>query len=769
MLHYILQVVTFQLLFLIIYDVFLRKETFFNLNRVYLLGTALLSVVIPFIKIEQIKTVVAKDFVIRLPEVIIGETTTVASGIDPQIAMEAGINIEPEPTSIWNIILISGMCLAALILVIKVSKLLWLASKHPKRWSGNFLIINLLNSTKAFSFFHYIFLGEKLNIQERSSILEHEIVHVKQRHTLDLLLFEVFRIIFWFNPLVYMYQKRIAALHEYIADANAVKLHNKADYYDNLLSQVFETQQFSFVNPFFKHSLIKKRIIMLSKSKSKRINIIKYALLIPIVFSMLIYTSSYAQEKTVTTEAEHVVDQELSDEDLYNKYYEDFVNLYSSKAITNEDLDTYILGNENYIKSRDEFIKSKAFGTYLKDLRVAKENEKTSSKTPFSETLDPITYEAYLQYKKTDEARLEWESRPKDGILRLVVTEAGNMTPEEKTKFDEKVALIESEELYKGLLMVSVDGRTKMVVEDVSNYTKFKKELTEETVVEQETLDLEVPFAIIHEVPTFSFCDSFKSQEERKQCLVDNISKHVNKKFNTDLAKKLGLSGRQRINVMFKIDKKGVVTGVKARAPHPALEEEAIRVINELPQFIPGKHKGKPVVVPYSLPILFQVHADTSVEKGENYNVGSVEEVKQIVKDHNTTKVQDKEVPFAVVDEVPMYESCVGLPDNEARKKCVSREVAIYVNKNFNVDLASKLGLLGRQRITVIFKIDKLGYVTNVKARASHPDIEKEAIRVIKGLPQFIPGKHKGKPVIVPYSLPITFQIAPDTNKDKKN
>jgi hypothetical protein len=209
MLHYVLQVVVFQLCFLIIYDVFLRKETFFNWNRAYLLITALLSIALPFIKIERIKTIMPEAFIIRLPEVIIGDITETNS-IHPDITNLAGITVQPEPISLWNIILISGMCIASLLLVIKIMKLLWLASKNPKHWNNNLLIIKLTNSNAAFSFFHYVFLGDKITANHRSSILEHERVHVEQKHTLDLLFFEVLRIVFWFNPLVYMYQNRIA-------------------------------------------------------------------------------------------------------------------------------------------------------------------------------------------------------------------------------------------------------------------------------------------------------------------------------------------------------------------------------------------------------------------------------------------------------------------------------------------------------------------------------------------------------------------------------
>src|SRR5690606_19690448 len=144
-------------------------------------------------------------------------------------------------------------------------------------------------------FFHYVFLGEYIKDEEKDAIIEHESVHVNHKHTLDLLFFELLRILFWFNPLVYLYQSRMTILHEYIADAKAMKQTSKKQYYQNLLSQVFDTQQISFTNTFYKQSLIKKRIVMLSKSKSHKIHLLKYALLLPAIVGMLIYTSCQEQ------------------------------------------------------------------------------------------------------------------------------------------------------------------------------------------------------------------------------------------------------------------------------------------------------------------------------------------------------------------------------------------------------------------------------------------------------------------------------------------
>ena len=128
----------------------------------------------------------------------------------------------------------------------------------------------------------------------------------------------------------------------------------------------------------------------------------------------------------------------------------------------------------------------------------------------------------------------------------------------------------------------------------------------EDLDVEEVEEDVEVPFAVIENVPVFPGCERGNNAKKRK-CMSEKIAKFVQRKFNTDLAGDLGLSGRQRISVIFRIDRSGNVTGVRARAPHPRLEKEAQRVINLLPKMKPGKQRGKAVIVPYSLPIIFQV------------------------------------------------------------------------------------------------------------------------------------------------------------------
>ncbi len=121
---------------------------------------------------------------------------------------------------------------------------------------------------------------------------------------------------------------------------------------------------------------------------------------------------------------------------------------------------------------------------------------------------------------------------------------------------------------------------------------------------------------------------------------------------------------------------------------------------------------------------------------------------------------EDVDVPFSIIENVPVYPGCEGEPNNNAKKKCMSEKIGKFVRKNFNSELAQELGLdSGIKRINVGFKIDKTGNIVNIQARAPHPKLEAEAKRVIAKLPKMKAGRQRGKAVNVPYGLPITFKV----------
>ena len=119
----------------------------------------------------------------------------------------------------------------------------------------------------------------------------------------------------------------------------------------------------------------------------------------------------------------------------------------------------------------------------------------------------------------------------------------------------------------------------------------------------------------------------------------------------------------------------------------------------------------------------------------------------------------DYDVDFKKVEIVPIYPGCEKKSTNAARRKCMSEKITKLIQRKFDTSLASELGLKGRQTIQTQFTIDKKGQVTNIKTRAVHPRLEKEADRVINKIPEMTPGKQRDKNVGVIYTLPIKFDI----------
>ncbi|SDG89555.1 M56 family metallopeptidase [Psychroflexus sediminis] len=303
--------------------------------------------------------------------------------------------------------------------------------------------------------------------------------------------------------------------------------------------------------------------------------------------------------------------------------------------------------------------------------------------------------------------------------------------------------------------MTDTDAFRKLKTQTYEDYLQEKEndwnvEVTETERAYDTTGD--VPFAVIESVPVFPGCEGLATNQERKECMSKKISQFVNENFDTGLAKTLGLTGVNRVYVQFKIDKTGKIVDVRARAPHPDLQAEGERVISKLPEMQPGEQKGEKVGVLYSLPITFQTYGDSTEENENQAPMTKITKIKN-------TEAKLSDVPFAVIESVPVFPGCEGLGSNDERKECMSRKVSQFVNENFDIGLAKKLGLTGVNRVYVQFKIDKTGKIVDVRARAPHPDLQAEGERVIKELPKMKPGEHEGEKVGVLYAIPLTFNV----------
>ncbi|MEB0249761.1 M56 family metallopeptidase, partial [Mucilaginibacter sp. 5B2] len=265
--HYLLLVNIYLTLFFGFYSLLLRRETFFQLNRVYLVGTAILSFFIPLIQSEWVKGLFITQ---KVQYSIYGSAITITD-LAP---------IKDNPVTIGQV-LVALYAAGVLILAIKLIIQLILLRQ----------IIKDPSPSVSYSFFSKIRVSDGINGKE--VIESHELVHARQFHSADVLIIEAVMIINWFNPVVYLYRFAIKHVHEYIADRHTLKAGtNKAEYALLLLSQTFATPAHQLVNPFYNHSLLKKRIMMLQKNRSQRIKLIKYGLSAPLFILMLVLSSA---------------------------------------------------------------------------------------------------------------------------------------------------------------------------------------------------------------------------------------------------------------------------------------------------------------------------------------------------------------------------------------------------------------------------------------------------------------------------------------------
>ena len=279
MINYIIQVLLFQTVFIAVYDLVLKKETFFQWNRAYLIITSVLAYVIPFIRFTGVSENIPQEYRIMLPEVILSPETFIEKQVESSDILFSGIQ--------W--IFIIGVMIASILFATKLFQIFKLIRQNIKEKNKDYHLVLLPTQNTAFSFFNYIFLGN--TIQQKEEIIKHELIHVKQNHSIDLLFFEIQKIVFWFNPFSYLYQSRISEIHEFIADSKSVSRKEKSTFFNSLLAEAFQVDKITFVNSFNNQSLIKKRIIMFKKDKSRKVLKLKYLLMIPVLLGMLIYSS----------------------------------------------------------------------------------------------------------------------------------------------------------------------------------------------------------------------------------------------------------------------------------------------------------------------------------------------------------------------------------------------------------------------------------------------------------------------------------------------
>ncbi|RZK69297.1 MAG: hypothetical protein EOO85_22665, partial [Pedobacter sp.] len=281
-LMYLLQVNLYLFLFYFLYFVLLRNETFFKINRFYLVGSALLSLAIPIMKLQWVKELFIGQHALEVTQKI-GKVIENENAIIRPLSNQSQTLIG-SATAMSNIQMV-GMIygFVTLLFILNFLRKLYLLQ----------VTISSSNRNKAFSFFKKVVVDSEMEGKE--TIINHEMIHVKQWHSLDVIFFELFTAFNWFNPIVFLYRKAIKDIHEFIADdAAASTMKDKSAYTLLLVSNVFGAKPQYLTNSFFNQSILKRRIMMLHKTKSRQVAILKYGLSVPLFVSMVLFSSATA-------------------------------------------------------------------------------------------------------------------------------------------------------------------------------------------------------------------------------------------------------------------------------------------------------------------------------------------------------------------------------------------------------------------------------------------------------------------------------------------
>ena len=289
--HYLLQVNIYLIVFYGFYKLLLDKETYFILNRLYLIAAGVFSLTIPFLKF---------DWFAQQP---ISEPLFV--GVAQFNQLMTNMNVVSTASNqltagdVVVLIYLAGVLFCSVRLIYQLVSV--------KRF--------LKNGTlgTAFSFFRNKYVDQTL--PQAQTINKHEEIHMNQLHSLDVLFFELLGLIAWFNPVIYLYKNTAKNIHEYLADEEAAKFQgDKKEYALLLLSSAFGVPSNSLTNNFHKKSLIKKRIFMLHKERSRKTAILKYGLFVPVFGIMLLLSSATLRynEKIIEITTDIPLDESLT-------------------------------------------------------------------------------------------------------------------------------------------------------------------------------------------------------------------------------------------------------------------------------------------------------------------------------------------------------------------------------------------------------------------------------------------------------------------------
>ena len=561
-----------------IYWLFLRRDTFFKSNRFYLLSSVILSFILPLFKIPVFYDNPEVAYVVVLEAV-----NVTSENIQTNLSNNRNLY-----QSIFMVYL-TGASIFTIRYVFQLLQLFILIRKHEIIKKDTLKIVKLPKRYSPFSYFSFVFLNEdNLNDRELDKIINHEKIHIKQNHSLDLLMLEFFTIFQWFNPFMWMYKASIKSIHEFLADEGLLSTGlNKINYQNLLLNQTVGIQINGLTNNL-NQSLIKKRFIMMTKMKSKQNAKLKYLISLPITailvisFAISLNQNVFANtklnqpEETMNTIAEESLAQ-MTDEEKEKTFIvvEDMPGFPGGE----EALLKFLRENVKYPEqAKSKGIQGRVYVTFivetdgsLSDIRLIRGVHKSLNEEALR--VVKMMPKWVVGKQRGKKVRVQFNLP-----IRFALNEK---TAKEKDNF--KMNFFIADEIPE------VEGGYDEIINEMKKKRKAEIKYVHE-YADREVFNENLTGIVVEEMPRII------GYENLKQFVKANIS-------YPEEAKKNKIKGV--VAISYVVEKDGSVSDIKVRRGLGyGCDEEAIRIAR-LMKFKPGKHKGEIVRVPYQLMVGF--------------------------------------------------------------------------------------------------------------------------------------------------------------------
>ncbi|WP_417366070.1 M56 family metallopeptidase [Flavobacterium beibuense] len=285
MIEFIIKSVISMIVLLVVYKLLLEKEKMHRFNRAYLLASLIFSVCVPFISIPSF--VSYSNSINTLPQITLNEITITrgSTGFDMQFWL------------ILTYIIITSLLTIRFLKNI-LSFVFKIKNNKKLKYKAATLVLLPYNALPH-TFLNYIFISEddhNKNAIEKD-LYTHELAHVNQMHTMDILLIELFKTVFWFNPVLYFYKKSIQLNHEFLADDTVINNNKNATGYQNLLLKMASGSHTVALASNINFSITKKRFVMMTKTTPRFLAISKQLLVVPVMAGLFLISCAENEVK----------------------------------------------------------------------------------------------------------------------------------------------------------------------------------------------------------------------------------------------------------------------------------------------------------------------------------------------------------------------------------------------------------------------------------------------------------------------------------------